>query len=67
MHPTLEAAKEQINYFSSRDRREILRISRLATDKDVFGGVLIWTPRYARLWKRWLQSKGPDVAIVFEE
>lgn len=67
MHPALKEAAKQIQYFSSRDRREIHRISRLVSDEEVFGdGARRWTPRYATMWKRWLETKGPDVAVVFE-
>ena len=66
MHPTLEQAKKQIKYFSSQDRREILRISRLRSDEEVFSGRATWTSQYARVWKEWLRSKPPDLAIVFE-
>ncbi|KAL1938652.1 hypothetical protein VTO73DRAFT_11467 [Trametes versicolor] len=67
MHPTLKEAAKQLQYFSSRDRREIHRISRLVSDEEVFsGGARRWTPRYATMWKRWLETKGPDIAVVFE-
>lgn len=67
MHPTLKEAAKQMWHFSSRDRREIHRISRLASDEEVFsGGARRWTPRYATMWKRWLETKGPDIAVVFE-
>ncbi|KAI0759731.1 hypothetical protein BD413DRAFT_650737 [Trametes elegans] len=67
MHPTLREAPRQIARYSSRDRREIHRISRLARDEDVFGASgAQWTMRYAQMWRRWLDTKGPDVAIVFE-
>ena len=67
MHPTTKEAQEQIKYYSSRDRREILRISRLLSDEEVRNRRRTpWTPRYAKMWKDWLDTKGPDVAIVFE-
>ncbi|KAI0352799.1 hypothetical protein OH77DRAFT_1497802 [Trametes cingulata] len=66
MHPTLQEAAKQIRYYSTRDRREIYRISRLLTDEAVFCRKWRWTMRYAAMWKQWLDSKGPDVAIVFE-
>ncbi|KAI8984900.1 hypothetical protein BD414DRAFT_418021 [Trametes punicea] len=66
LHPTPKEAARQIRYYSSRDRREIYRISRLLTDDDVFSGKGQWTMRYAAMWKRWLNTKGPDLAIVFE-
>ncbi|TFK84388.1 hypothetical protein K466DRAFT_647246 [Polyporus arcularius HHB13444] len=65
MHPTLKEAQEQIRYYSSRDRREILRISRLLCDEQVFRKRRTWTPHFARTWRDWLNRKGPDVAIVF--
>ncbi|KAI0662813.1 hypothetical protein C8Q70DRAFT_953744 [Cubamyces menziesii] len=66
LHPTLKEAPEQIRLYSSRDRREIYRISRLATDEEVFRKKAPWTTRYATMWKRWLDAKGPDMAIVFQ-
>ncbi|KAI0751745.1 hypothetical protein C8Q80DRAFT_1071808, partial [Daedaleopsis nitida] len=67
-HPTTNEAREQIRFYSSRDRREILRISRMLGDREVFQnrGKTAWTPRYAKIWKDWLDTKGPDVAVVFE-
>lgn len=66
MHPTTKEAQEQIKYYSSRDRREILRISRLQSDDQVFRRKTPWTPRFAKVWTEWLNRKGPDVAVVFE-
>ncbi|RPD52857.1 hypothetical protein L227DRAFT_427762 [Lentinus tigrinus ALCF2SS1-6] len=66
MHPTLKEAQEQIKYYSSRDRKEILRISRIVSDDQVLCRKAPWTPRFAKMWKDWLTRKGPDVAIVFE-
>ncbi|KAI0717545.1 hypothetical protein C8T65DRAFT_640920 [Cerioporus squamosus] len=57
MHPTLKEAREQIKYYSSRDRREMLRICRLVSDDQVFRKRSPWTPRFAKM---------PDVAVVFE-
>ncbi|CDO70309.1 hypothetical protein BN946_scf184370.g10 [Trametes cinnabarina] len=66
LHPTYEEAAQQIRLYSSRDRREMRRISGLATDEEVFGGKRAWTMRYAAMWRAWLDTKGPDVSIVFE-
>ncbi|OSD01690.1 hypothetical protein PYCCODRAFT_1435985 [Trametes coccinea BRFM310] len=66
LHPTHKEAVQQIRLYSSRDRREIHRISRLATDEEVFVAKKPWTMRYAMLWKEWLDTKGPDLPIVFE-
>ncbi|KAI0676649.1 hypothetical protein C8Q78DRAFT_998771 [Trametes maxima] len=66
LHPSLKDAAQQIRYYSSRDRREIYRISRLLSDDGVFRRKTPWTTRYAVMWKKWLDTKGPDVAIVFE-
>jgi len=68
LHPTLIEAKAQIRNYSSRDRQQIYRISRMLSDKEVFGLYgqrTQWSPRYRNIWKAWLESKGPDVAIVF--
>ncbi|KAI0366249.1 hypothetical protein BV20DRAFT_1038499 [Pilatotrama ljubarskyi] len=66
MHPTLQEAAKHIRYYSNRDRREIYRISRFLTDEEVFCRKWRWTMRYAVMWRRWLGTKGPDVAVVFE-
>ncbi|KAH9853338.1 hypothetical protein C2E23DRAFT_728789, partial [Lenzites betulinus] len=66
MHPTPREASQQIRYYSNRDRRQIYRISRLLTDEEVFHRGVPWTPRYATMWKQWLNTKGPDIAIVFK-
>ncbi|PSR72879.1 hypothetical protein PHLCEN_2v11246 [Hermanssonia centrifuga] len=58
-------AREKIKYFSSRDRLEMCRIARLAPDDAVFQGHMPWTPHYHNLWREWLETKGPDIAIVF--
>lgn len=68
LHPTLKEAKKQIKNYSSRDRQQIFKISRMLSDEEVFGmyGKRVeWCPRYQTMWKEWLQNKGPDVAIVF--
>ncbi|TBU37999.1 hypothetical protein BD309DRAFT_994742 [Dichomitus squalens] len=65
MHPTIREAPEQIKYYSSRDRREIHRISRLLPDSRAFRRELR-DKAYAKMWKNWLDTKGPDVAVVFE-
>ncbi|KAI0637596.1 hypothetical protein C8Q77DRAFT_1086790 [Trametes polyzona] len=67
MHPTLKEAVEQVRHYSSRDRREIYRISRQLSDEEVFCKGARWTMRFALMWKRWLDAKGPDVAIVFQQ
>ncbi|KAI0643585.1 hypothetical protein C8Q79DRAFT_143059 [Trametes meyenii] len=66
LHPSLKEAAQQIRYYSSRDRREIHRMSRLLSDEEAFWRKIPWTTRYAVMWKKWLNTKGPDVAIVFE-
>ncbi|EGO04217.1 hypothetical protein SERLA73DRAFT_67928 [Serpula lacrymans var. lacrymans S7.3] len=65
-HPTLSEAPELMKRFSHRDLQEIQRISHLQADSDVFQRRLPWTPRYRTVWNNWLDSKGPDIAIVFE-
>ena len=65
MHPGIDDAKKQLKYLSSRDRQEILRISRMESDENVFQGRK-WSPRYTKMWEAWQASKGPDLTIVFE-
>ncbi|KAF9030882.1 hypothetical protein BDZ89DRAFT_1064448 [Hymenopellis radicata] len=61
-----EASSLKMRY-SVRDRREMHRISRLQTDETVFLGTKKMSRRYQKMWERWLESKGCDIAIVFEE
>lgn len=65
LHPIPKQAESLIKSYSSRDRREIHRISRLLTDEDVFIGTVPWTSAYRDMWRHWLDTKGPDIAIVF--
>jgi hypothetical protein len=53
--------------YSNRDLQEMYRISRLLSDEEVFRGAAKHTNRYKDMWTRWLDTKGPDVAIVFDE
>lgn len=41
-------------------------MTRLLTDEEVFMRTVPWTPKYRDMWKRWLDTKGADMAIVFE-
>ncbi|OBZ66556.1 hypothetical protein A0H81_13416 [Grifola frondosa] len=66
VHPTIEQAARLVKHYSSRDRQEMYRISRMLTDEEVFGRTASWTPRYREMWRQWLREKGPDIAIVFE-
>ncbi|KAJ8076177.1 hypothetical protein PM082_022162 [Marasmius tenuissimus] len=63
---TPRAAKLK-KHHSSRDRREIRRISRLLPNEAVFSPQWTWTPVYRVLWQQWLQRKGPDTCVVFED
>jgi len=65
-HPTLARAAERMKYHSHEDLREIQRIARLLPDEDVFRVRRRWSPKYSKMWKRWLDNKGPDLVIVFE-
>lgn len=65
LHPTLHQAEALVKYYSTRDRKEMKRIARLESDRDVFEGSKAWTPFYHDRWREWLQTKGPDTAIVF--
>jgi len=66
MHPTPKQAEGLIQNYSNRDKREMRRITRLLTDEEVFAGTVPWTPRYRNMWRVWLETKGPDVAIIFK-
>ncbi|OAX41103.1 hypothetical protein K503DRAFT_686129, partial [Rhizopogon vinicolor AM-OR11-026] len=65
-HPTLAQATQRMKYHSHRDLREIQRIARLLSDEEVFRIHQLWSPKYSKMWKQWLDNKGPDIAIVFE-
>ncbi|KAK0205858.1 hypothetical protein DFS33DRAFT_1224636, partial [Desarmillaria ectypa] len=64
-HTTLSQARMLKKYFSSLDRREMHRISRLLSDEAVFGANKHWASEYRVMWKLWIESKGTDIAIVF--
>ena len=53
--------------YSNRDLQKMYRISRLMSDEEVFHGTVRRTARYKHMWKRWLDTKGPDIAIIFED
>ncbi|KAG1740335.1 hypothetical protein EDB19DRAFT_781160 [Suillus lakei] len=63
-HPTFAQAAARMKYHSYRDLREIQRIARLLPDEQVLRRP--WSPKYSKLWKQWLDNKGPDIVIVFE-
>lgn len=54
-----------IKQYSTRDRREIYRISRMVSDEEIWGNPFISTSRYRDIWEEYLERKGADVAIVF--
>ncbi|TFY63628.1 hypothetical protein EVG20_g6238 [Dentipellis fragilis] len=62
--PSVRQAERRIKNLSSRDRKEIFRISRMLSDEAVFQDSFVWTPIYRDIWTRWLNTKGPDIAIV---
>ncbi|KZT63989.1 hypothetical protein DAEQUDRAFT_679385 [Daedalea quercina L-15889] len=66
LHPTLKKADKLMRNYSSRDRREMRRIARMLTDEEVFARKNPWTPVYRDIWRRWLETKGPDIVISFE-
>ncbi|KAH7903244.1 hypothetical protein BJ138DRAFT_1168400 [Hygrophoropsis aurantiaca] len=66
LHPTLTQAASLMKYHSPRDLREIHRIAHLLPDAEVFNPLYKRTNRYKRMWKDWLERKGPDLTIVFE-
>ena len=61
---TLQEGERALKAYSSRDRREMKRIARLARDAAIFHRADT-SPRYAALWRTWLATKGPDTAVVF--
>ncbi|KAG2096034.1 hypothetical protein BD769DRAFT_1300813, partial [Suillus cothurnatus] len=63
-HPTLAQAAVRMKYHSHRDLKEMQRIARLLPDEQVLRRP--WSPKYSKLWKRWLDNKGPDIVVVFE-
>jgi len=67
LHPTLSRAQKLMKNYSNRDLQEMYRISRLLSDEEVCRGAARRTKRYKDMWIRWLDTKGPDVAIVFDE
>ncbi|KAK0231560.1 hypothetical protein IW262DRAFT_1235588, partial [Armillaria fumosa] len=64
-YPTLSQAQRLKTRFSSLDRREMHRISRMLSDEVVFGTRRRWSSEYRTMWKLWKEKKGADVAIVF--
>jgi len=67
LHPTIIQAQRLMKNYSNRDLQEMYRISRLLSDEEVFGGAAKRTTWYKDMWTRWLNTKGPDVAIIFRE
>ncbi|KAK7024446.1 hypothetical protein VNI00_016297 [Paramarasmius palmivorus] len=67
MHPTLAQATKLKENFSGCDRREMHRISRMLPSEVVYSPNWRWTPRYQNMWKAWLEQKGAEFLVVFEE
>lgn len=65
LHPTLTQAENLVKNYSSRDRHEMHRISRMQTDAEVFMRTVPWNPRFRAMWRDWLHTKGTDIVIVF--
>lgn len=69
LHPTLTQAARRIKQHSSRDLREILRISRLAPVRKAFradGHEERCATKYRKLWQAYLDQRSMDLVIVFE-
>lgn len=66
LHPTLKQAEKLMKNYSGRDRKEMRRITRMLTDEEVFLHKIPWTPVYRNIWRRWLETKEPDIVISFE-
>ncbi|KAK0490275.1 hypothetical protein IW261DRAFT_1431207 [Armillaria novae-zelandiae] len=64
-YPTLSQAQRLKTRFSSLDRREMHRISRILSDEVVFGTHRRWGSEYRTMWKLWIERKGTDMTIVF--
>ena len=50
--------------YSNRDLQEMNRICRMLSDEDVFRRTSR-TLKYRDIWQTWLETKGPDIAIIF--
>lgn len=67
VHPTLSQANRlKINY-SNRDLREMSRISRMLSDSKAFDTNRKWTAKYRNIWRNWLETRGPDIVILFHK
>ncbi|KAK0492779.1 hypothetical protein EDD18DRAFT_1182663 [Armillaria luteobubalina] len=64
-YPTLSQAQRLKTHFSSLDRREMHRMSRMLSDEVVFGTHRRWSSDYKAMWMLWMEKKSADVAIVF--
>ncbi len=49
--------------YSTRDRREILRMTKLAKQRCAGKSTVDGT--YKDMWKKYLKNKGPDIVICF--
>ncbi|KAG7096276.1 hypothetical protein E1B28_003724 [Marasmius oreades] len=64
---TLSQASKLRYFYSNRDRREMRRITRLLPNRVVFDPRWKWTTEYRDMWMRWLEGKGHDICIVFQD
>jgi len=39
----------------------------MLSDKMVYQDGQLRTQKYRKIWTEWLDTKGPDIAIIFEE
>ncbi|EPS97829.1 hypothetical protein FOMPIDRAFT_1031799 [Fomitopsis schrenkii] len=66
LHTTLREAEKLKKDYTARDHREMRRMARMLTDEEVFASKGPWTPVYRGIWRRYLETKGPDIVISFE-
>ncbi|TDL17672.1 hypothetical protein BD410DRAFT_729655 [Rickenella mellea] len=80
IHPTLAEASEIMKRLSNRDLRQMYKMSRRALKTENLAGCVevgfndqshgrqspCLDNKHRRKWEKWLLSKGPDVAIIFE-
>nr|GAT51715.1 predicted protein [Mycena chlorophos] len=66
-HPTIPQAARMREHLSIAAKREIHRIARMLPDERVFGvRAQGWTPRYRRIWRKWLEKSRDELGVFFE-
>ena len=55
-----------MRYFSNSDKREMKRIARMRTDREVFiCQRRAWKREYYDMWRKWLETKGANYSTIF--